>query len=48
MYWHASLHIHTYFRYPLVGRGETKESVRREEWVREEEWIVAIRIFFSF
>ena len=30
MYWHASLHIYTYFRCLLVGRSGTKEeSVKR-------------------
>ena len=36
VYGNASLHIYIYFRWLLMGRGETKkESVRKEEWVRE-------------
>ena len=34
IYWHTSLHVYTYFHYPLPGRGGTKEkSVRREDRV---------------
>ena len=33
MYWHASSHIYTYFRYQLVGSRTKEDSVRKEEWV---------------